>query len=107
MPGVLLYVMRGCNYSDCAQAILDMRQKARKTFKDIRTNGSVVKFLWSFISQAAQDYDTGVSVGPGNPQKPARQGRKRSRKDASDGEDDAPPSSTAKAKAKALKSRPK
>lgn len=84
--GVLLYVMKGCSYDDHAQAILDMRQAARAHFKDIRANSDVIKYLWAFVAQIADNYDTGIYVDAEVSKKPARKGKKRARKENSDGE---------------------
>ncbi|KAI0093397.1 hypothetical protein BDY19DRAFT_903148 [Irpex rosettiformis] len=92
--GVLLYVMRDCDFDKIADQILAMRQDARNHYKDIRVNNVVVRHLWGFVSRLAATLDTGVYVEDNeksrskSKSKPVpRRNKKRRRTDDADDED--------------------
>lgn len=68
--------MRDCTYEDQAHCVYEMRRDVRTEFRDVRMNRPVIKHLWDFIAAAADEFDTGVYINPGEKAK-KRRGRKR------------------------------
>ncbi|KAL7281120.1 hypothetical protein PYCCODRAFT_1412919 [Trametes coccinea BRFM310] len=83
--GVLLYVLRDWSYEDQALAIYNMRNHIRTKFQDIRMRNDIIRELWNFINEVADEGD--ASPPPAKAASSSKKGKKsRARKE--NGDDD-------------------
>lgn len=59
----------------------EMRRKVREAFRDVRTNSSVVKYLWGYIAEVAEEFETGVYIDVPTGKPTRRQKRKARNED--------------------------
>lgn len=83
--GVLLYVLRDWSYEDQALAIYNMRNHIRTKFQDIRMRNDIIRELWNFVNEVADEGD--ASQPPAKATSSSKKGKKsRARKE--NGDDD-------------------
>jgi hypothetical protein len=73
-PGVLLFMLRQAPHEDRARAVYNLRNYVRKEHVDIRSNTTVAKTMWHFISVVARNPSGSHAIDGFTP---AAKGKKR------------------------------